>query len=310
MVRLLLTRLIGLIAVLLALSFLGDALVFLAPGDPAVLIAERQMGGQLPTPEYVAQLRAEFGWDQPPIIQYCVWLGQVVQGNLGFSIRTGKPILQEIQARLGRSLLLGGLTTSVVMIVGIPAGFLAAWRENSFWDHATRMFATLGVAIPNFWLAFVLILIFSMYLNWLPTHGIGSLRHLVLPIACLGFNDTARLSRLARSEFLGVQHEEYLLAARAKGLTRRMALIRHGFANIAVTLVALIATQFGSIVAGVFVVETIFSWPGIGQYFVMAVQYRDIPAIQACFLLFGMIFSLVNALADIIFMAIDPRIRP
>jgi ABC-type dipeptide/oligopeptide/nickel transport system permease component len=298
-----------LLGVLLAVTFVGHILIYFAPGDPAYLILVRQFGGRVPSPEEVARLQAEMGWDQPPAVQYVIWLGHIVQGDLGYSVRTGEPIIEEILPRIGRSLLLAGVTAAISLLVGIPVGFLAAWRENSFWDHATRTIALLGVSIPSFWLAFILILVFAIYLNWLPTSGMGSVRHLVLPVVCLGVVDTARLSRLARSGFLEVQHEDYLLAARTKGLTRRSAWLRHGLPNIAVPLITLVNIQFSFIVAGAVIVETIFAWPGIGQYYIASVQHRDIPTMQALVLFFGLIFSLFNFLTDIVYMLIDPRFR-
>lgn len=308
MVKFVLQRFTGCVGVLLAISLLAHVLIYLAPGDPAVIILAQRIG-QLPNPEQVDQLRKEYGLDGPPIMQYFSWLGQAIQGNFGYSIRTGNPVLEEIQLRLGPTLLLAGVTTSLAVILGLPIGFLAAWRKNSFWDHVTRTIALLGVSIPNFWLAFLLILVFSITLRWLPTHGIGEIKHLILPVVCLGLADMSRLSRLVRSGFIEIQHEEYLLAARAKGLHRHTAWLRHGIPNIAVPLITVIATQFSYIVAGSVIIETLFAWPGIGNLYITSVNYRDIPVIQTMLLSFGAVFVVLNFVADLAYVAIDPRIR-
>ena len=309
MARFLLKRLVSSTAVLLAISILAYTLIYMTPGDPATIIIARQIG-QFPTPEQVARLSPELGLDKPPIVQYFNWLGQALQGDFGKSIRTGVPVAEEIRVRLGPTLLLAGVTTILTAIVGIPTGFLAAWRENSFWDHLTRMVAMLGVSIPNFWLAFLLILVFSVTYRMLPTHGIGTPEHLILPVICIGVAYAARLSRLTRSGFLEVQHEEYLLGARAKGLGRRAVWLRHALPNISVPLITLIATQFSYIVAGSVIIETLFAWPGIGNYYIISVNFRDIPVIQTLILLFGAIFVLINFFADFAYGVIDPRIRP
>ena len=308
MARFLLKRLVSSAAVLLAISLLAYALIYMAPGDPATIIVARQIG-QFPTAEQVARLSPALGLHRPPIVQYLDWLGQALRGDFGNSIRTGIPVVEEIRIRLGPTLLLAGVTTTLTVIAGIPTGFLAAWRENSIWDHVTRTVAMVSVSVPTFWLAFLLILVFSVTYRLLPTHGIGGPEHLILPVICIGVAYTARLSRLTRSGFLEVQHEEYLLGARAKGLGRRAVWVRHALPNIAVPLITLIATQFSYIVAGSVIIETLFAWPGIGNYYIISVNFRDIPVIQTLILLFGMVFVLINFIADLAYGVIDPRIR-
>jgi ABC-type dipeptide/oligopeptide/nickel transport system permease component len=167
----------------------------------------------------------------------------------------------------------------------------------------------LSVSIPNFWLAFLLILVFSIYLHWLPTHGMVGPQHLILPVACLGLADAARLSRLTRTCFLGIRHEQFLLAAQAKGLSAMRVWVWHALPNIAAPLITLSTTQFSYIVAGSVIIETLFAWPGIGNYYILSVNYRDIPVIQAMVLLFGVVFVVLNILTDLAYVAIDPRIR-
>jgi peptide/nickel transport system permease protein len=197
----------------------------------------------------------------------------------------------------------------VAILFGIPGGLLAAWFKNTFLDRLIHALSMLAVAIPDFWLAFLLLLIFSINLRWLPSHGMGSVNNLILPVICLGLANIARLNRLTRSGLMSVEREKYLLSARAKGLDRRTAWIRHGFPNIAVPIVTLIFTLFSGAIAGTIIIENVFAWPGIGSYFVEAVNYRDLPVIQALVALYGAVFILGNILADIATVIIDPRIR-
>lgn len=307
MALLLVKRFIGSIAVLISVSLLAFLLFFLAPGDPATVIIAQRIG-RLPPPDMVATLSVEYGLDKPILVQYVDWVTRAVQGDFGISLRTHEPVAKEIGKRIGATVLLASTATLISILLAIPIGFLAAWKVNSFWDHAARTAAMVSVSIPNFWLAYLLILLFSITLSWLPTHGNSTPLHIILPVICLAAGDTARLSRLTRSGFLEVSHEKYLIAARAKGLLRRNAWIRHALPNIAGPLVTLIATQFGYIIAGSVIVETLFAWPGIGNLFISSINFRDLAVTQALILLFGAVFASMNLIADLICMAIDPRI--
>jgi peptide/nickel transport system permease protein len=309
MISFLYRRVGGGLAVLLAISLLAFVLTYLMPGDPAYIIVARRRSGQIPTAAELEKLRDEFGLDKPLVVQYILWLGETVQGSFGYSMRSGMAVSDEIRLRLGPTLLLAGVTIVITVLFSIPIGFLSAWRENSFWDHATRSLALLGVSVPNFWLGFLLILIFSVYMHWLPTYGIGNVKHLIMPVICLSLTQIAHLSRLTRSSFLEVRREGYLLTARSKGLNHRTALFKHGLPNISGPLIALIATQFSYIVAGSVVVETLFAWPGLGNYFILSVRFRDIPAVQTLVLLYSAVFVLLNIIADGVHAMIDPRIR-
>jgi ABC-type dipeptide/oligopeptide/nickel transport system permease component len=308
MVRFLLKRLTGSVAVLIAASLLVYFLIYLAPGDPAVVIVRSRMG-RLPTPDEVAQVRSEYGLDQSPLLQYTTWAGRAVRGDLGYSIRTGTPVVEEISTRIGPTILLALTTTIFTIVVGIPTGLIAAQKFNSFWDRVTCLIALLSVSIPNFWLAFLLILVFSIYLGWLPTYGLRGIEYLILPVISLGLAHAARLSRLTRSTLLQVRQQNYLQTARAKGLSEQRVWLWHALPNVAVPLLTMVADQFSHIVAGSVIVETLFSLPGIGNYFVTAVKFRDLPVIQALVLLFAFVFVLINAITDITYTLIDPRIR-
>jgi peptide/nickel transport system permease protein len=308
MVRFLLKRLAGSVAVLVAASLLAHFLIYLAPGDPAVVILRSRIG-RLPTPEEVAQLRSEYGLEQPPLLQYATWAGRAMRGDLGYSIRTDTPVVKEISTRIGPTILLAVTTTLFTIVVGIPTGLIAAQKFNSFWDRMSRLVALLSVSIPNFWLAFLLILVFSINLGWLPTYGLRGIEYLILPVVSLGLAHAARLSRLTRSTLLQVRQQNYLQTARAKGLSERGVWLWHALPNVAVPLLTMVADQFSHIVAGSVIVETLFSLPGIGNYFVTAVKFRDLPVIQALVLLFAFVFVLINTITDIAYTLIDPRIR-
>ena len=308
MFRFFLRRTLWSIVVLLVISLMSYTLIFIAPGDPATILIGKQTG-RFPTPEQVAQFRAEHGLDKPLLVQYYNWLKQAVQGDLGQSFRTGTSVVSEVHVRFGNTLLLVTVTMLVAIILGIPSGLLAAWFKDTFLDRFIHALSMLAFAIPDFLLAFLLILLFSIVLRWLPSHGIGSGRHLILPVICLGLANIARLNRLTRSGLVGVEGEKYVLSARAKGLTRRTAWIKHGFPNVAVPIVTLIFTLFSGAIAGTIIIENVFAWPGIGFYFVEAVNYRDLPVIQAMVALYAAVFIVGNILADIAYVIIDPRIR-
>ena len=296
------------VAVLLVVSFMSYTLIFIAPGDPATILIGKQTG-RFPTPEQVAQFRAEYGLDKPLLVQYINWLKQAVQGDFGQSFRTGTSVASEVRVRFGNTLLLVTATMLVAIVLGIPSGVLAAWFKNSFIDRFIHSLSMLAVAIPDFWLAFLLVLIFAIILHWLPSHGMGSARHLILPVICLGLANIARLNRLTRTGLVGVEREKYVLSARAKGLTRRIAWVKHGFPNTAVPIVTLVFTLFSGAVAGAIIIENVFAWPGIGSYFVEAVNYRDLPVIQAMVSLYALVFIVGNIMADVSYAIIDPRIR-
>ena len=308
MMRFLLQRAAGVVATLLATSLLTYLLLFLGDGDPAAVIVARRTG-VMPTAAQIAQVRAQYGLDRPVIVQYLDWLGQVVRGDFGYSMRTGQPVLTEIGARLGATLGLAGLTMVVTVAIGLAIGVTAAFYEGSPFDQVTRLLALIGVAMPSFWLAFLLILLFAVYLQWLPSHGVRQPTSAILPVVTLAFANIATLSQLTRSLLRTVRHQDYVRTARAKGLSTRITWLRHALPNVAAPLLTLVASQFAQIATGAVIVETVFAWPGIGNFYLAAVSFRDIPVIQALVLLFTAIFVGINFLVDLAYGWCDPRIR-
>jgi len=296
------------LVILIGVSFLAYVLIDLAPADPAQVIAAQRLGGH-PNADQVAWVRQAYGLDQPLLVQYGRWAQQVLQGNWGYSIRTGNSITAEIGTALRYSLTLALWTLSFVVVVGVALGAWAALRPDSLWDQLMRWATLIIVAVPEFWLAFLLILLFAVQLGWLPSYGAKSGWHLILPLVALGLGPMAQLARLTRILLLDELGRDYLRTARAKGLSARHALLHHALPNIVVPFITLLAVQFSALVGGAVIIETIFTWPGLGSYYITAVEFRDIPVIQTTVLVFAVIISSANLLADLSYGLVDPRIR-
>lgn len=308
MLRYLLQRILHSLLLLIGVSMLVYLLIYLAPADPAQIIAAQRVGGT-PNADQIAWVRATYGLDQPLWVQYSRWLQQTLRGDLGYSIRTDKPISQELGKHLRLSAGLGGVTMLFVLLIAIPTGIVAARYNNRTWDQVMRFHSLLFVSLPDFWLGFLLILFFAVDLGWLPAFGAKSWQHFLLPIVTLGVGHAARLSRLLRSLVLDQLQSDYLRTARAKGLPPVTRLWRHLLPNIAVPFVTVAIQQVGMLISGTIIIETLFSLPGLGNYYAQAVSYRDIPVIQATVLLFAGLILLLNLLADLSYPFLDPRIR-
>lgn len=294
--------------ILLMISVLTYGLIYLAPGDPALLILAQRLG-HIPSATELAAARSAYGLDRPVVVQYMTWLMGMLRGDFGRSLRTDVPAVHELLRRGSVTLLLTCAVTVFTLVVGIAGGFLSVVRTGSLWDHLGRGFALASVSIPTFWLAFLFILVFSVHLRWLPAYGMRDGTSLVLPTLSIGIPNAAYLSRLTRSLLLDVGVQDYLRTARAKGLSDRAVWLGHALPNIALPLITLCALQSSGIAAGSVIVETVFAWPGLGSYFVTAVEARDIPAIQATVLWFATIILAINLLADVLYSVLDPRIR-
>ena len=297
------------IAVLLGVSLLLYCLVYLAPSDPARIIAAQRLGGDVPGADEIEWVRKEYGLDQPLLVQYVSWLGRTVRGDLGYSIRTGNPVADELRHAVGYSLALAAAAMGLVLVIAIPAGVLAGMHEGSVWDRVMRFVSATWVSIPEFWLAFLLIACFSIQLRWLPSYGAKSWRHFILPVLSLGLISAARLAYLIRSAVLEELHQDYMRTARGKGYSYRMSVIRHALPNIVAPFVTMAAYQFSGLASGSVIIETLFAWPGVGSYYVDGIGFRDIPVIQVTALFFASVFMLANCLADVIIVMVDPRVR-
>ena len=308
MARYLLRRVLHAAGLLVALSMAVFGLIYLSPADPARVIAAQRLG-DAPTPEQVAEVAALYGLDQPLAVQYVRWLARTLVGDLGFSLRTGELVRHEMAAAINVSLRLGLATLAWVLVVGTGVGIGAALQRNRLWDHLARGGALVAVSIPEFWLAFLLILVFAVHLGWLPSFGARSWQHFILPMVTLGLGQAARLSRLTRSMLLEQLRQDYLRTVRAKGLPTHIALLRHALPNMAIPYITVVAFQFASLISGTVIIETLFSLPGLGSAYAIAVSYRDLPMIQSVVLLFAALIVLTNLLADVSYGFFDPRVQ-
>jgi peptide/nickel transport system permease protein len=304
-----LRRLFMLFPVIIGISFLAFTLGELAPGDAAGSLYMQLYGQPAPSQADIEEIRDQFGLNDPFVLRFARWMANAVQGDLGTSFRTGRPVLSELSSRLMVTLRLsvGGLV--VALLIAIPAGILAAIYHNSVVDLGTRLLSLVGATIPAFWLAYLLILLFSVRLRWLPVAGFDSWRHMILPWVALGLGGAAAISRLLRSSMLEILGTDFVRTAWAKGGSRYRVSIRHAFRNALIPLVTLMGALFGFLTAGAVVVETVFAIPGFGRLILDAIFFRDIPVIQAFVVFTGILFVMINLLVDVTYVWIDPRIR-
>lgn len=301
-------RLAALVPVWLGISLFAFTLANLAPGDPAEIILSQRLGVP-PTTELVVQFREELGLDDPYPVQYARWVSQVAQGNLGVSFRSGRPILPELLDRFGSTLQLAVPALLVALGIAMPIGIASALRHNSLTDHASRGLALALASMPSYWLAYLLIILFSVELAVLPVAGRGTWKHLVLPATTLGLTFTASLMRLTRSSLLDVLRQGYVRTARAMGYPQRVVVGKHALKNAMIPVVTLAGLLFGMFVTGAVIVETVFAWPGLGKYVVDSIFNRDYPVIQGFVVFTGTVFVLVNLAIDVLTAWLDPRVR-
>ena len=304
MLRFLIRRLVLTLPVLLGVATLVFALIHLVPGDPA-----QSMLGEGASPQEVTALRHSLGLDRPLLSQYAAFLSGVARGDLGTSFRYGTPVAREIGARLYRTAQLAVAAMAVAICIAIPLGILAAVFRGTAVDYAAMTFALAGISMPNFWLGPLLAILFAVKLGWLPVAGTGSVGHLVLPAITLGAALAAILARMTRASLLEELRELYLTAARARGLSRTRAILVHAFRNSLIPIVTIVGLQFGAVLTGTIITETIFAWPGVGRLLIQSINFRDYPLVQGCILFISFTYVLVNLLTDLTYGFLDPRIR-
>jgi len=304
MARHILQRLLFTLPALWLILTMVFLLIHVVPGDPV-----QQMLGEGARVEDVQQLRHALGLDLPALTQYGRYLAGLAHGDLGRSFKYQAPVLQIIFERYPATLQLAVVALLVCVAIGIPAGVLAAHRRGHAADRAVGLFTLLGLAVPNFALGPVLILIFSIEFGWLPVSGRDGLLNFVLPAITLGAALAAILTRMVRSSMIEELSSDYVRTARAKGLSTRAVLFRHAFRNALIPIITILGLQFGTLLAGTIVTETIFSWPGIGRLTVQAISSRDYPLLQGCILVIAVSYVLVNLVTDFVYALVDPRIR-
>jgi len=279
-------------------------LLYVAPGDPV-----QAMVGERADPATIARLRAELRLDDPLPAQFLQYASGVLHGDLGRSYVTNRPIVLDIAERFPRTLLLATAAMLLATISGITIGVLAAVRPNSWFDRLALATTYLGISFPVYWIGLLLIVLFAVTLRWLPASGYGSIEFLILPALALGSRSIAYLARVTRSSMLEVLGADFVRTARAKGLTESGVILRHALRNALIPVITVIGLDFGAYLTGSILTETIFSWPGIGRYVVMAISRRDLPAVQGSVLFLSIVFVLVNLVTDLAYQKADPRVR-
>jgi len=297
-------RMAALIPVLFGVSLIVFSILKFVPGDPAL-----QVGGLDASPEDLVAIRHQMGLDQPVHVQYLYFVGNALRGDFGKSIRTHRPVLEELRARIPNTVTLTVVAMVFAILIGTGLGILAAVRQYSLWDNLAMVVAMLGISVPIFWLGLMLMLLFAVQLRWFPTTGTGTVLHLVLPALTLGAASAAIIARQVRSAMLEVLRQDYVRTARAKGLQARTVVLRHALANALIPAVTIVGLQFGYLLAGAVITETVFAWPGVGRLLVDAIKYRDFPVVQATILWLALIFSAVNLAVDLLYGYLDPRIK-
>ncbi len=300
----LLQRLLSIIPVALGVVIVVSTMTHFVPGDPTDMIL-----GDYATLEDKQALREELGLDKPPLTQTLSYLSKVFRGDLGESLVYSDPVVDMILQRIPATVELAIVSLLVAILIALPLGFISAYKKDTGWDLTAMTFAVAGVAIPNFWLGPLLVLLFSLNLGILPVSERGDWTTYVLPAITMGTALAAALSRMTRNSILDTYQEDYVRTARAKGCSEKAVLQRHVFRNAALPLVTVVGLQFGVLLTGAVITEKIFDWPGLGSLLVEGIQTRDYPVIQGCVLIFASSYLIVNIMTDIIYAMIDPRIK-
>jgi peptide/nickel transport system permease protein len=273
-------------------------------GDPATLLASQDA-----TREDLDRIRQAYGLDQPLSVQYARFVARVGRGDLGFSYRQGLPVVELIGERLRATLELALAGLAVAVVLGVPLGIIAAARHGSAVDTVAMTVALFGTSVPSFWLGLLLIIVFGVQLGWLPVSGYGGLTHLLMPAFVLGAFYAAQVSRLTRTSLLEVLAQDFIRTARAKGLAGRVVLLKHVLRNAALPVLTVIGLDFGRMLGGAVIVESIFAWPGMGRLAVQAVLGRDFPVVQGAAIMAAAVFLAVNVVIDLLYGWVDPRLR-
>lgn len=304
MFKFIVKRILSMIPTLIIVSIVIFLFVRMIPGDPARLVA-----GNDAAYEDIQAIRVELGLDKPIASQYLTFTKNIMHGNLGKSLKTRQPVVEEIKSRFMPTFWLTLASMSWALIVGLLVGVISATKHNK-WQDYTGMFAAIsGISFPSFWLGLMLMQLFSVNLGWLPTTGYGSWKHLVLPSITLGAGVAAVIARFTRSSLMEVLKEDYVRTARAKGLHNNFVIYKHALRNALIPVVTMTGMQFGFLLGGSVVVETVFSWPGLGRLLIDSVAFRDYPIIQAEMLLFALEFILINLIVDLLYVFLNPQIR-
>jgi len=304
MLHFIFSRLSSALIVIIGVSALVFLLIHIVPGDPVEV-----MLGETSQPADREALRHALGLDQPVMTQMLSYFNNLLHLDFGTSLHSKRPIIDVLLERIPATFELALAGLLVAIVIAFPLGMMAAVRKDSVWDGGAMAFSMLGVSIPNFWMGPILILVFSLWLGWLPVSGRDGFASLVLPALTLGTAMSAILSRMIRASLLEILGEDFIRTARAKGLSENIVIIRHGMRNALLPVITLLGLQLGTLLGGAVITEIVFSWPGVGQLTIDAINQRDYPVVQACILLISVAYVLINTLTDVVYAFLDPRIR-
>lgn len=304
MLRYILRRILILIPIILAVTFIVFFIISLTPGNTAAMII-----GDGANQESIDKLTQEMGLNDPIVVQYARYIKGLVTGNMGQSYTTGKPVIGEIASRFPNTLKLTLLSIIIAIAISIPIGVISATKQYSIFDNIGMIFALAGISMPSFWLGLTLIIAFSLKLGWFPSGGADSFKSIILPALTLGAEAAASITRTTRSSMLEVVHQDYIRTAKAKGVGKRDVILKHALKNALIPTITIIGIEFGNLLGGAILTETVFSWPGIGRLMVESINRKDTPMVLGCIIVFSVGFSIVNLIIDILYAYIDPRIK-
>ena len=309
MYKYILKRLLMLIPVIVGVTFIVFFILNLSPGDPAAIIL-----GDQATEEALAMKREELGLNDPILVRYVRYMGGLLQGDLGVSYKNSIPVWDQVIDRFPNTAILAVAGILVALIIGIPIGIISAKKQYSLLDNISMVLALIGVSMPNFWSGLLLVMLFSLTLGILPSQGMGTgfipmLKSLVLPSLTLGINSAAMVARMTRSSMLEVIRQDYISTARAKGVSERVITFQHMLRNALIPIITAVGLQFGTLLGGAMLAETVFSWPGLGRLMVESIKSKDIPMVLGCVIFMATMFTIVNLLVDIVYAFVDPRIK-
>lgn len=304
MVKYILKRILMFIPVMLGVTFLVYFIISLTPGDPAAIIL-----GNNATQESIKELREEMGLNDPTIVQYGRYMKNLLTGDMGTSYSTGKSVLGEVSERFPNTFKLTFSAIGLAILISIPIGIISAIRQYSIFDNVGMIIALVGISMPSFWTGLILIIIFSLNLGWFPSSGMDGIESLILPAFTLAVAATAGITRTMRSSMLEVIRQDYINTAKTKGVSKFNIIWKHALKNALIPAITVIGLQFGVLLGGAVLTETVFSWPGIGRLMVESIKRKDTPMVLGTVIVFAVSFSIVNLIVDILYAYIDPRIR-
>ena len=304
MFRYIVRRILVMIPVLVGVTFLVFMIMQLAPGDPARLILGENAGAG-----EIHALREKMGLNDPMLVRYGRYMANLFRGDMGTSYITKRPVASEMASRFPYTLKLALVSAVVSILIAIPLGIIAAVRQNTVFDNASMMLSLVGISMPAFWMALMLMLYFSLKLRWFPVQGAAGWKSYVLPSIAIGFMNMAAIARTTRSSMLETIRQDYIRTARSKGIPRGEVILNHAFQNALIPTISVIGVQLGQLIGGAVLTETVFAWPGIGRLMVQSVNARDVPMILGCMVVLSASFSVINLIVDLLYGFFDPRVR-